>query len=111
METIFISIPIEEFLDKIDERIEKRLSRIKQPSPINDNISFREACMVTGQSESKMYKLTASGEVPCARFNNKLTFSRKKLEAWMTANTIVNVSGKDHAIKDLQKQAIKKLNK
>lgn len=108
METIFISIPIEEFLDKIDERIEKRMSKIKQPSAINDNISFREACMVTGQSESKMYKLTASGDVPCAHFNNKLVFSRKKLQSWMEAHTIINESGKDIAIRELQQEAIRK---
>jgi hypothetical protein len=38
-------------------------------------------------SKAKVYKLTASGDIPCKRYGNKLVFSRKELLHWAEAQT------------------------
>jgi predicted DNA-binding transcriptional regulator AlpA len=44
-------------------------------------LSFKEACQLLHMSESKLYKLTATQNVP-HRKKGKLFFSRKELIAW-----------------------------
>ncbi|KAA6319661.1 hypothetical protein EZS27_030472 [termite gut metagenome] len=38
-------------------------------------------------SKAKVYKLTASGDIPCKRYGNKLVFSRKELLEWAENQT------------------------
>ena len=44
-------------------------------------LSFKEACQLLNMSESKLYKLSATHEVP-HRKKGKLIFSRTELIAW-----------------------------
>jgi excisionase family DNA binding protein len=84
-------VPMEELIDRIASRIEDRL-KVRTPEPPTakpdriDNV--KEAAEFTGLSISKFYKLTASGEIPSARYGpRKLIFSRRELEAWMNERT------------------------
>jgi len=52
-----------------------------------DRCYFDDALEVTGLSKSKMYKLTASGEIPCKQFGSRLVFSRKELLEWVERKT------------------------
>ncbi|WP_018479361.1 helix-turn-helix domain-containing protein [Pontibacter roseus] len=81
------------------ENISARLSNIEsllldikhinnQTPPKPDRCSFDEALEITGLSKSKLYKLTASKEVPHKRYGNRLIFSRKELANWVEEQTV-----------------------
>jgi hypothetical protein len=38
-------------------------------------------------SKAKLYKLTASGNIPCRKFGQKLVFSRKDILSWAENQT------------------------
>ena len=38
-------------------------------------------------SKAKLYKLTASGNIPCSKFGQKLVFSRKDILLWAESQT------------------------
>ncbi|GHT05872.1 hypothetical protein FACS189440_08610 [Bacteroidia bacterium] len=38
-------------------------------------------------SKAKLYKLTASGSIPCRKFGQKLVFSRKDILSWAEGQT------------------------
>jgi hypothetical protein len=38
-------------------------------------------------SKAKLYKLTASGSIPCRKFGQKLVFSRKDILSWAESQT------------------------
>ena len=38
-------------------------------------------------SKAKLYKLTASGNIPCRKFGQKLVFSRKDILSWAESQT------------------------
>ncbi|WP_423148622.1 helix-turn-helix domain-containing protein [Rubrolithibacter danxiaensis] len=80
-------------------------SAIEEPK--SDRCYFNEALQITGLSKSKMYKLTAKGEIPCKQFGSKLVFSRKELMSWIESQTVIK---HDHskAILSLAESAIKK---
>lgn len=59
----------------------------RSPIETTDRCYFDDALEVTGLSKSKMYKLTASGEIPCKQFGSRLVFSRKELLEWVERKT------------------------
>ncbi|HZX58833.1 MAG TPA: helix-turn-helix domain-containing protein [Mucilaginibacter sp.] len=83
--------------DTIDARltnIECLLLSLKHPenrktddSQASDRCNFNDALAITGLSKSKLYKLSALGEVPCKRYGSRLVFSRKELSAWVDQQT------------------------
>ena len=38
-------------------------------------------------SKSKMQKITASGSIPCRKFNNRLVFKKSDIDAWIESET------------------------
>ncbi|MEJ8756250.1 helix-turn-helix domain-containing protein [Pontibacter sp. H259] len=82
------------------DSIESRLTRLEAlllelraastPAVVTpqDRCSLSEAVALTGLSKSKLYKLTAAGQVPHKRFGNRLVFSRAALAAWVDAQTV-----------------------
>ncbi|MGV8880058.1 MAG: helix-turn-helix domain-containing protein [Sphingobacteriaceae bacterium] len=58
-------------------------------SPQSDKCNLSDALKVTGLSKSKMYKLTSTNKIPFESYNNRLVFSRKKLEAWIKDKTFI----------------------
>lgn len=91
---ILSPISAEELIDRIANRIEERLN-VRTPAPQApkpdriDNVN--EVSELTGLSLSKIYKMSASGEIPCAKYGpRRLIFSRKELEKWMNERTIRN---------------------
>lgn len=79
----------EQLKSVVSDAVRLAISRTtQQPQPKSDRCTFNEALEITGLSKSKLYKLTASKEVPHKRFSNRLVFSRKSLQDWVEAQTV-----------------------
>ncbi|WP_266202861.1 helix-turn-helix domain-containing protein [Pontibacter kalidii] len=75
-------------------RLETLLLELKEKSSTpritesSDRCTLPDALAITGLSKSKLYKLTASKEIPHKRFGRRLVFSRKELLAWVETQTV-----------------------
>lgn len=59
-------------------------------------------------SKAKLYKLTASEDIPCRKFGQKLVFSRKDLLQWAEKQTKPK-SNKEETLLNLARSARRKL--
>lgn len=64
------------------------LARIEKPEEVPKYLTLEEAIAFLMKSkipmsESKIYKLTSSGNIPYFKVGNKLLFSIEELEQWM----------------------------
>lgn len=57
------------------------------PTPLPDLVEILEACQITRQSKSQIYKLTMLNEIPFEKYGKRLIFSRKALYEWMESRT------------------------
>ena len=48
-------------------------------------------------SKSQMQKLTASGDIPCKKFNSRLVFEQSSLDAWVQSKTVTVGNKSDEA--------------
>lgn len=76
-----------------------------------DRIGLKEAIEITGLKESALYKMTMKDSIPHKKFQKRLVFSRKELEAWVAERTVRKQSPEEIASQQLAKVARKKLNK
>jgi len=83
----------------------------KNPEPVPDRITLLEACELTNQSKSQVYKLTMLNEIPFQKYGKRLVFSRKNLLAWMEKRTISAPTAGDVMENRLAKSAKKHLQK
>ena len=58
-------------------------------------------------SKSKMQKVSATGEIPCRKFNNRLVFEKSELDAWIESKTVT--VGNNSPALSLAKSANRKL--
>ena len=69
-------------------RIESR--QVEQSLLQKDVLNFSEALIYTGISESHMYKLTSTRQIPHSKPRGKLIFfDRKKLDSWRLSNPVI----------------------
>jgi excisionase family DNA binding protein len=79
----------------MEQDIIDRLTRIEiliaeQNSLQKEVLTFEEALVYTGISESHMYKLTSKKLIPHSKPRGKLiNFDRKKLDAWRLSNPVI----------------------
>ncbi|WKN29752.1 helix-turn-helix domain-containing protein [Porifericola rhodea] len=67
------------------ERIERLLSN--QAQGIKEVLSFNETCQYLELSQSHLYKLTSTGNIPHYKPNGKkLYFKRSELDSWLLRN-------------------------
>jgi len=59
--------------------------------------------------DSKLQKLTASGKIPCSKFNNRLVFEKSALDAWVQSQTVQVGNNSEAADLTLAKSANRKL--
>lgn len=74
------------FLLQKVERLEQLLEG--RPASVKKYIGSVEACKITDLSKPTLYKLTATGDIPCYKGSDgkgKLMFIREELEAWQDA--------------------------
>ena len=87
--------------------LESRLSQSTPTQTETDRCDLSDAKKITGLSESKLYKLTATNEIPVKRYGKKLIFSRKELIQWVESKTISDTM-QSNAVLELAKSANKK---
>lgn len=70
-----------------------KLFQVKQnPKTEIDTMTLTGALVLLAEygyilSKAKLYKLTASGNIPCRKFGQKLVFSRKDILSWAENQT------------------------
>ena len=92
------------------ESIEE-IKSLPTPEPLPDRITLLEACEITNQSKSQIYKLTMLNEIPHQKFGKRLIFSRKILINWRESRTISAPAAGDVMSDRLAKSAKKHLQK
>jgi excisionase family DNA binding protein len=95
-----LQLTIETIVSDVIRKIESGKTPIL-PDRVTD---LNEVSQITGLRKSTIYKETAAGTMPVARFGKKLVFSRKQLLDWMESRTVKPVD-MDSV---LQKQALKR---
>ncbi|KAA6349212.1 hypothetical protein EZS27_003323 [termite gut metagenome] len=90
MNPIIITTP-EELRAIVSEAVSGVIPKTVSESKI-DTITLSDAIELLREygyptSKAKVYKLTASGDIPCKRYGNKLVFSRKELLEWAENQT------------------------
>ncbi len=76
----------------VHEEISKLLHAKQEPKTEIDSIILSAALALLAEhgyilSKAKLYKLTASGKIPCRKFGHKLVFSRKDILDWAESQT------------------------
>lgn len=83
---------IETLLQKLEpvESLLERLTLLEENIYTTKNVfTFMEACMYLGISESLLYKLTASKEIPHYKPRGKmLYFDKAELDGWLKQNNV-----------------------
>ena len=89
--TTILQLSQEDLRTEIKNCLRESIEEIKSiptPEPLPDRIELLEACKLTGQSKSQVYKLTMLNEIPFQKYGKRLVFSRKALKEWIEKRTI-----------------------
>ena len=115
METLtFDQMPmaINQLLDRAI-RIESLLSKPTEP-PKSQRFDFNGLLSYLNESgytysKSQLQKATASGSIPCKKFNNRLVFEQHEIDAWVKSETVSVGDNSGRAALELAKSANNKL--
>ena len=96
-----LPIAVTQLLEKVN-RIEAILIKPSDP-PKPQRFDFNGALGYLNQqgltfSKSQMQKKSATGEIPCRKFNNRLVFERTELDAWVEFQTVKVGNNSDAAL-------------
>jgi len=76
----------------VHEEVSKLFHARHEPKTEIDTMTLSAALALLADygyilSKAKLYKLTASGNIPCRKFGQKLVFSRKDILSWAEIQT------------------------
>ena len=76
----------------VHEEVSKLFQTKQEPKTEIDTMTLSGALGLLAEygyilSKAKLYKLTASGNIPCRKFGQKLVFSRKDILSWAEGQT------------------------
>ena len=76
----------------VHEEMSKLFHAKQEPKTEIDTMTLSGAVALLAEygyvlSKAKLYKLTASGNIPCRKFGQKLVFSRKEILSWAENQT------------------------
>jgi hypothetical protein len=76
----------------VHDEVSKLFQARQAPKTEIDTMSLSAALVLLAEygyilSKAKLYKLTASGSIPCRKFGQKLVFSRKEILKWAESQT------------------------
>ena len=76
----------------VHEEVLKLFHAKQEPKTEIDTMTLTGAIALLAEygyvlSKAKLYKLTASGNIPCRKFGQKLVFSRKNILSWAENQT------------------------
>ena len=105
-----LPITVTQILDKVN-RIEAILIKPSEP-PKPQRFDFNGTLDYLNElgytiSSSRLQKLTASGGIPCRKFNNRLVFEKLELDSWVESKC--EPVGRSEAALTLAKSANRKL--
>ena len=67
----------------MNEQIIKKLERIEELLSFQKQIlNFSDMLLLTGMSESRLYKLTSARKIPFSKVGRSLYFDRTQVEKW-----------------------------
>jgi predicted DNA-binding transcriptional regulator AlpA len=98
----------------LSEIVREAMANQKESKPVlSDRITdLSEVEAITNLKKSSIYKLSANGGIPCAKFGNKkLIFSRSELLAWVENKTVKPVNHESVMAGQLAKSANKNRRK
>ena len=86
-----LPVAVTQMMDKLN-RIEMMLINTAEP-PKPQRFDFDGALSYINEqgytfSKSKMQKWSATGEIPCRKFNNRLVFEKCEIDAWVQSQTV-----------------------
>jgi len=98
----------------VHDEVSKLFQTRQEPKTEIDTITLSDALALLAEygyilSKAKLYKLTASGNIPCRKFGQKLVFSRKDILQWAEKQTKPK-HDKSEVIRTLAKSAKRKMN-
>jgi excisionase family DNA binding protein len=88
--TTILQLSQEDLRAEIKSCLLETIEEIKSiPAPVQlpDRVELLEACEITKQSKSQVYKMTMLNEIPFQKYGKRLIFSRKALNEWMKNRT------------------------
>jgi len=76
----------------VHDEVSKLFQARQEPKTEIDTMTLSDAVTLLAEygyilSKAKLYKLTASGNIPCRKFGQKLVFSRKDILSWAESQT------------------------
>ena len=76
----------------VHDEVSKLFQAKQEPKTEIDTMTLSDALGLLAEygyilSKAKLYKLTASGNIPCRKFGQKLVFSRKDILGWAENQT------------------------
>ncbi len=78
-------IKVSELTNLIQTSVETAIRSANTQRPVESDItSIQGAADITNRTVGSLYQLTHKGEIPHFKRGNKLYFSKKALEAWIT---------------------------
>jgi excisionase family DNA binding protein len=93
--------PFELILERLD-RIEKAINSINIPTPIQVNkapMGVKELSEYLKLSNSAIYKLTSSSQIPHYKGGKRLYFKKEDIDEWIFSNRIKTIN-------DIEKEAM-----
>jgi excisionase family DNA binding protein len=74
----------------MSEQIIKKLERIEGLLSFQKQVlNFSDMLMLTGMSESRLYKLTSARKIPFSKVGRSLYFDRTQIEEWLMSNPVL----------------------
>ena len=71
----------------MSEQIIKKLERIEDLLFFQKQVlNFSDMLLLTGMSESRLYKLTSARKIPFSKVGRSLYFNRTQIEDWLMSN-------------------------
>lgn len=85
------------------------ISVIPKQQPLQDRCSLAEAMVITGLSDSQLYKMTSLGTIPFEKYGKRLQFSRRALAQWIEERTMPAPTSEEIMSRKLAKTAKRRM--
>ena len=74
----------------MNEQIFKKLERIEGLLYFQKQVlNFSDMLLLTGMSESRLYKLTSARKIPFSKVGRSLYFDRTQIEEWLLSDPVL----------------------
>ena len=86
---IFTQLSIDDIRVLFREEITNAISELNQPSAAKHEVlNFKDGCKHIDLSESHVYKLTSTQQIPHAKRGKRIFFDKAELDNWLLSNKV-----------------------